>query len=85
MTKKITGWKIVDEYSGEPWIEPGNVLPKTFPSKMTAWQFLYNQRWRVLTDRTQGHKPQPLIVPIVEDTDTIAAFRRKLVGRRLVA
>jgi hypothetical protein len=83
--KKITGWRIVDEYSGEPWIEPGNVLPKTFPSRLSAWQFLNNQRWRVMGDRTQGHKPQPLIQPIIEDTDTIQAWRRKLVGRRLIA
>jgi hypothetical protein len=85
MTKKITGWKIIDEYSGEPWIEKGNVLPKTFPSRLSAWQFLECQKWRVMGDRTQRHKPQPLVVPIVEDTENIQAFRKKLIGRRLVA
>jgi len=81
--KRVTGWKIIDEWSGEPWIEPGNVLPKIFPSADSARQFIRNQRWRVMTDRMQGHKPQPLIVPYVEDAETIQAYRKKLVGRAI--
>ena len=83
MSKKVLGWKIVDEYSGEPWIEVGNVLPKTFPSKASALQFIHTQRWRVIGDRTQGHKPQPLIVPILESYEDIQAFHKKLKGRSI--
>lgn len=66
-------YSILDEYSGEYWYDPGEITPKVFPSYDTALLALNNIKKMIMADRTQGHKPQPIIVPWLEDREVADA------------
>jgi hypothetical protein len=67
------GYSIFDEYSGEYWFEPGAITPKVYPSYELALLALANIKQTIMADRTQNHKPQPIIVPWIEDRELAGA------------
>jgi len=63
------GYSILDEYSGEYWFDPGQITPKVYPTYDLALLALNNIKAMIMADRTQNHKPQPIIVPWIEDRE----------------
>lgn len=88
--KRALAWRIFDEVSGEYWHDPGEILPKTYPSHAAAMSALSHIRAAIRKELAvnytynMGHRPEPVIRAMWIEKEEFSAFQ-KIAHARQVA